>query len=253
MADEMFTTDITSSLRGFRYFMQVAPREAKKGIAAVLNDLAFQDRDWSAYTIARTNKVRSRSFVSRQLWVSKANPTQLQAIMASIRIPGGGDKGAFTGWREQQFGGESKKRTDTLFSRGGSETGTMKRQFRLIPSASFPMADNFTVQPEASMRLYAMLAILGRMNFKKPFLVGHGTRFHAGMFQLTGDRKQITNKYGKKIWISPMRKIQDFDMPMKPKRTNWAGISREHALAQNNASSLWAQQLAQLIAISKGK
>ena len=211
------------------------PKQFLRGSASMLNDLAFGTKRQAAIEIDKGMVVRNPRFVASSLRVQRADPRisldNQKSIVGSIM------RGKFSGWKEQEDGTRAaKSRTHSLMSRGGSESGKVRRAARLRPGANFPTPRDFPGK-NSQHRAMVMLIILNRERFKKPFIIsgleGSGVRYpdlKDGLYQFKGKGK--------------LRQLQRFEKQgIKPKRVKWMSKARKAFLSSVNVKELWTKNI----------
>ena len=239
MPDQIF--DISSpDLKKLKKFFKQAPRQFQFAAAGVLNDQAFGTRREAIQKIGRNMIVRNPKFVNSMVRFNKARGAQdislQQSETGSMRRKG------FSGWVEQETGKRTQRtRTQTLLARGGSRQNIVKRGFRMRPGLKFTDPDDFSdVVGNPEHRTIAMLAILRRDKFKKPFILPSNRRGKKGLYKFQrGKVKRLQN-------LEPSKP--------QPKRKPWLIPGRNQYFQKTNLIAVWKEQLRrQSKFIRKGK
>jgi hypothetical protein len=207
-------------LEQYEKMLELGPRKMTGVIAKVLNKQAmstkFQHMPWA---LEKAFTIRDKRFMGRQLWVNKASLTKSPDVnfseAGSLEIKGGGNKGAFTGWSEQQEGKRSEKdRTATQASRiGGAFKGKMKRGARMRNTGQFRKTSDYQT---ARSKAQAMFFMLKESRAKKLNFIIERKDANAGKMKTL--EPGLYGWKGKKLLM-----LQAFDKHYDPKKVDWRG------------------------------
>lgn len=208
-------------------FYKRAPRQFQHATAGVLNNQAFGTRKAAVHQLGRNMIIRNPKFVNSKVRVTKARPSQpinlQQAETGSIR------SARFSGWVEQETGQKTlRTRTQTLFSRGNTRSGIVKSQYRMRRGARFTDSSDFAdVTNNPDHRTIAMLSILRRNKFKRPFIMRRNKR--KGLYKLIRNKPKL---------------VQNLDpQNPQPKKKPWLIPGRTAYFNRTNLTTVWAEQI----------
>jgi hypothetical protein len=239
MPDQIF--DISSpDLKKLKKFFKQAPRQFQFAAAGVLNDQAFGTRREAVQKIGRNMIVRNPKFVNSMVRFKKANGRQDISLQQSET--GSMKRKGFSGWIEQETGKRTQRtRTQTLLARGGSRQNIVKRGFRMRPGLKFTDPDDFSdLVGNPEHRTIAMLVMLRRNKFKKPFILPSNRRGKKGLY---------------KFQRGKVKRLQDLEPSNpQPKRKPWLIPGRNQYFQKTDQNIVWRKQLKrQSKHIRKGK
>lgn len=238
MPEQIF--DISSpDLKKLKKFYKQAPRQFQFAAAGVLNDQAHGTRREAIQMIGRNMIVRNVRFVNSNVVFNKARGTQDIALQQSET--GSMRRKNFSGWVEQETGKRTlRTRTQTLLARGGSRQNIVRRGFRMSKGPFTDVGDFNDLAGNQEHRTIAMLVILRRNKFKKPFILPSTGRGKKGLYKFQrGKVKRLQN-------LEPSNP--------QPKRKPWLIPGRERYFQKTNQDVVWKEQLRrQSKFIRKGK
>ena len=239
MPEQIF--DISSpDLKKLKKFYKQAPRQFQFAAAGVLNDQAFGTRLEAMQMIGRNMIVRNPKFVNSNVLFKKARGMQNIALQQSET--GSIRRKNFSGWVEQETGKRTlRTRTQTLLARGGSKQNIVRRGFRMRPGLKYTSPDDFSdLVGNPEHRTIAMLVILRRNKFKKPFIFPSTRRGKKGLY---------------KFQRGKIKRLQDLEPSNpQPKRKPWLIPGRNQYFQKTNQNVVWKEQLRrQSKHIRKGK
>ena len=174
--------------------------------------------------------VRNPKFVNAHVLFDRAsgrdNINTMQSRTGATTAP------RFSGWVEQELGVTARNdRVGTVLSRGGSIQNQMRPKFRMKRSNLFTSPDDFADVTTAGNPLHqqiAMLAILKRNKFKKPFILKKSSKFKHGLYKFKQNK---------------IVKLQDFDSDKQVRKRPWLIPAREKFLRDMDLRKLWATEL----------
>ena len=165
---DIFETSSPDLISLVRLFTK-APKKMQRVGSGVLNSQAFGLRTRMLKVLDKELTIRSPGFVKGRVRVVKSRPGPINSIQSES---GSIFADRFTGWKEQQFGTESKRdRIPTRFSRGGTWRGKMRQGLRSRQkNPMWRMSDfNITNAKNKQHRLIIFLQILDKRNIKQRF------------------------------------------------------------------------------------
>jgi hypothetical protein len=209
------------------------PRKVAQAMGLVVNSVAFDMRDEMELSIGRLMTVRSKSFVKRHLWVSKARSGGRSPVaeVGSIR------RGKFEGWAGQQFGSDvDRERVPTLMSRGGTKTKSMKRSARLLKGKDIPTAREIAGKSGPGS-VIAMMRILARRGDRRPFLIfpGEHPSFKGGLYEMRGRK----DKGGRKAKLSMLQGLENPNT--QPRRLDWVNPAWQAYQRTKSIAGAWVK------------
>jgi hypothetical protein len=189
------------------------PRKVARATGIVVNAVAFDMRDEMESSIDRLMTVRSKSFVKRHLWVSKARSGSSRPVaeVGSIK------RGKFEGWAGQQFGQDvERERVPTLMARSGTKAKAMKRSARLMKGKDVPTAKEIAGKSGPGS-VIAMMRILARRGDRRPFLIfpSEHPRFKGGLYEMRGRK----DKGGRKAKLLMLQGLENPNT--QPRKLDW--------------------------------
>lgn len=207
-------------LSGYNNYVKELKRAASRvkfASALYLTELATEGRARSLNEIQNSMIVRDLRFIKGRLAVQPASKTR--PPMGQVARTGSKAKPRFSGWLEQQQGGQDKERVGMTLARGGSRLKKLKPALRLKPGRTFPSPANTPIANAQSdeHRAHAFLRIMSRRR-KKPFILYGHNKLPSGLWTLEG-------RHGKGKWPRP-RLLQAFDADSRIRRNRWM----EHAI-----------------------
>lgn len=224
---EIFKID-NSDLVDLMKWYRTAPKQFLRGSASMLNDLAFGLKPVAYKQLDKDMVIRNPRFVSGSIRIKRADPRD--SLDRQESIVGSIFRGKFSGWEEQEFGTRANKsRTHSLLSRGGTETGQVRRGTRLRQGANFPTPRDYPGK-NSNHRAIVMMIILNRERYRKPFvIIGHRS-ISDGLYQWASKGK--------------LAQLQEFKSEgIRPKRTRWMSKARKAFLSSVNIKALWTKNI----------
>jgi len=254
-------------IENLQHFFKIAPKETKKGVAEMLNSLAFEYRR-SVPSVLKEHgyKIRNASFVGSRVRVVKAKASD--PIGKQVAIGGSVKSDRFTGWIEEITGDDpTRMRTIGAQARKGDMQNQAERQNRLLPSDSRITSDDFNEIPER-VRVPAMLAILARnpsllSASKGAFIIkGVGNwapglyRFKKGQAATMRTSKKlgphVVDKRESKDQRAPeVVQVQKFGEDPRHARWDWNKITAVQVLTRVDQAALWRKCLMDTIRRAK--
>ena len=225
MANDAFSFSATDMIL-LRKMFKKAPRKMRRVTAGVLTGQAFAMRLVIFRVLNKEMEVRSPGFARKNIRVEKARASTIntQSSKAGSIFARG-----FTGWKEQQFGKESKEaKVYTKFSRGGSWKGKVKQKFRSNTKLWRPSDFNIKNATGERHRMIIFLQMLEARSITDRFL--------------------MTNRVGKmKIGIYRMerntiKKIKKDELH-KPRKIDWMNKSISLLQREVNIKELYADNV----------
>jgi hypothetical protein len=233
--ENIFDMDL-SQLKKLEQFAKDSPKLFASATANVLNTLAFQTRENDISEITKSMTVRNPNFVKSNLRVQKARSGRIESQVAiAYSVP----RENFSGWEEQQNGGEIKKTIQTS-ARGGNVKGRVKPKYRLRQNNEFEKPDNYPGRNRRSS-FYAMLRIMstrrgGEFILTDVMPLKHG-QLKAGLFSFHGHKLQ---------------RLQMFS-PSRVRANKWRDRSVQRVMSSNTAAKAWEQSIEHVIEQSQLK
>ena len=204
-------------------------RGTRFAINDVLNDLAFGAMRYYPKYLGRRLTVRNRSFMygKKRFGVARSRPRELRAYTFSRRMSN------FSGWTEQQRGGDKRERFGTLRSRGKNRSKQMRRKARLKAGKIPNIADLSGASTNA--QLAKMLVGLRMAGTRGPFIAGGVGRMPWGLWTMGNlARTDPTHPEYRSLHL-----LQRFDPPADTKRIDWAGGGAAEYIARADLKSTW--------------
>lgn len=206
-------------------------RGTRFAINDVLNDLAFGAMRYYPRQIQKKMTVRNKRFVRGRFGVAKSRPRELRAYTFSRR------KDNFTGWVEQQRGGNNRDHFGTRRSRGGNKhSGTMRMKMRM--NQKFPHMSNMSGSNPDQQFAQLLRRLREDMNSRGPFIaggVGRGGKMPWGLW--TMDR--LSKSYADHPEYRSLHLLQKFEDPADAKRMDWATDGAKAYLKEEDVKSKW--------------
>lgn len=220
------------ALRQWAAALEQFPKEARRQMARMLNDMAFAYKNLATPIINKHMTVRKKSFVSSSFRVQKANPhdspSRMQALAGSIA------RDRFSGWAEQEGGAPTGNRHTRAFkkkARGGSMGKMPKQKARLHQGDIIDAADlsGPTVPTEGSRNQLAIwLAAQKEGKGGRVILRGSGTgkgggrtgpnrdkEFSSGLYTISHIKPEAASRFIR------VDQLQEFDTEIVTKRIPW--------------------------------
>jgi hypothetical protein len=214
-------------------FFKDAPKLIKPVTANILTSLAFKTREYDIQNISSTMTIRNKRFVESSIQVEKARAVN---IINQIARVGSVERPRFTGWKEQELGtANPKKRTPTMYARGGSKQNVIKPKLRMRSSNKFYNPEQFQARDYKSSVLF-MLRVLGSRTggdflLSKPVRTKRG-QLSRGLYSLDDHR---------------IERIQSFNPARQPRRIPWRTMSLRRLMTGNNIDKIWRQSMTHII------
>jgi len=238
----MFSVD-TKGLEGYADELRGAAKRLQWATAYYLTELAWKTRDEAQREVEKTIEVRDKRFVQRHLVVNKA--LGRQPIDQQIARAGSYEGPRFSGWREQQEGGEKERIASHKARTGGSRKGRMVGRVRLKPGNRFRTPNEVVGAKNAAHQVFIFLRMMSRAP-KAPFVLDSGhPSFPAGVWTLDG-------RHGQGKWPKP-RLLQRFGADVKVKKNPWMTNARETIVKRTNIPALWVRMWDKAGVIKKKK
>lgn len=238
---------ITSNdLKAFRELMKDAPFTMRKVTANALNALGASLKAEVVKTLNSTMTIRNRSFPASQTMVFKTSPGR--SIESQNVIVGSKHTDTFSGWAENEQGGESERnRVIMLFARGGDKSRVVPKSNRV--SQAIADADSMGISGTEGNRVYGLIAMLARQSYTG--LVRIGGKFKNGLYKL--NKPLRTTKDRKKPWFPKIDKVQQPDERIKVGAKHWMQRSVDNLMGNTNYDKLWENALVEAITRAKVK
>jgi hypothetical protein len=231
---DLFAMDDKDIKRLLKFYKKF-PQKFQWATANILNDFGFVTRQAQIEAIQETMQVRNDRFLNSSMRVVKTRGSI--SVLSQKVIIGSRVRPRFSGWREQIEGG-GKKRLSTVAARGGNFATTIRPRYRLKPQFKFPKPSQYPGRKYRD-RLYAMLNILRRQKYKRPFMIPIGdSKLKSGLYRFAGKRLfRLQRFFRAPVHIRRidwrMRGIEDFnhwrgtttmkDLWIKSLRRVWGG------------------------------
>ena len=229
----MSTFDLDKeSLEALQRFYKQAPKQFAAASGMLLNNLAFGVKKQIPITMRDGGMViRNERFVNAKIRVEKSRfsfPISAQrSKVGSISGP------RFTGWIEQETGEQpDRTRVFHLAARAGSKKKKVPPKFRLRSNTYRPAPDDFP-GTNSTNRVIAMLRILDRQGFKKPFVIKEFKKAKTGLYKFGRGRK------GRRRLVM----IQRFYKSPMPKRFPWIRKARRDYMASISLFGEWQRMI----------
>lgn len=226
---EMFSMS-TRDLKALTGLFKKSPLKMGKVAAGVLNTEAFGLRTSILKTLDKEMTIRATGFVKSRVRVVKAKTGPINSIESES---GSIFSDRFSGWKEQQFGTESKRDSvPTRFSRGGSWQSKMRMSLRSRQqNPLFRMSDfNISNAKNKKHRLIIYLQILDKKKIKQRFFFpGSLGKMNPTVYKRQGQKfRGIYN---------PKRKLK------KTARIPWMDRSIDLLLKEVDPQSVWERNV----------
>lgn len=231
MPAELFDIDL-KDLRNLQKFMKRAPKSFSFVTASVLNTFAFGTRKENLHILESKLTIRSQRFVKSRVRVEKARGNK--PITSQRSEVGSISSDRFSGWVEQELGTPTKRtRISTVLARGGSVKKTVRPSVRLKPSNKFVDPDGFPGK-QAEHRAWAMIAILARKGYRKPFVITGLPKIKSGLFKFN---KGKSGQFKRLQTFNPRRS------QLQPPRLKWLTGGSDRFFKRANIRQIWADAL----------
>jgi hypothetical protein len=191
--------------------------------AAFLTTLAIKARAEAVSYLRRKLIIRNVRFLESSMRYTKACYNSL--IGQQWSAFGTVERDRFSGFFEQETGGQGPEHLRTLQARTGSKARQIAGTARLKPGADFLKPGDLgeKAQDSDDRSTFVFLQMLARMKYNKPFVLT-GTQFRSGLYRLKGKQKtRGKNRY------KGVKLLQLF----KPERRNVRRIKWAQAAVQN--------------------
>ena len=203
-------------------------RGVRFAVSSVLNDLAFGARRYYPRHLDTRMDIRAKGFVRSSFGVKKGRPRDPRAYTFSKR------RDNFTGWTEQQRGGDNRDRYGTLKgARGGSKSKRMRRKARLRPGKILNIAQ--VRGSSTNQQLAKTLVGLRMAGMRGPFIGGGVGRMPWGLWTM-GNLSRSDSAHPE---YRSLRLLQSFEEPAKTDRWDWAGTGADKYIAQEDLTGKW--------------
>ena len=207
-----------------------APKKMQRVVSGVLNSQAFGLRSRILKVIDNEMTIRAPGFVKGRVRVVKSSPGPVNSAASEV---GSIFADRFTGWKEQQFGTESKrKRVHTKFSRAGRWRGKVRQELRSRQkNPIWRMSDfNITNAKNKKHRLIIFLQMLDQKKIKDRFsFPGSLGRMNPVVYAMKGGKiRGIHN---------PSHRVRD------TKRIRWMDKSIDLLNKELNIQQLWEKNI----------
>ena len=213
---------------------KMGARGVRFAISSMANDLAFEARRFYPRYLGSKMDVRNAGFVRSRFGVTKGRPRNPSAYTFSRK------KDNFTGWTEQQRGGDKRKRYASIKGgRGGSEAKRIRRKARLRKGVGFPSIRDIPGK-NTNQQLAKMLVGLRMKGSRGPFIAGDvgnagGGHMPWGLWALGNLSKRYPTEEGYRSLVL----LQRFDSPAVTERIDWAGKGAEKFIAKEDLDGRW--------------
>ena len=232
---QMVTIDaqMTDWKRFNQQVRNMGARGVRFAVSSVLNDLAFGARRYYPRHLDTRMDIRAKGFVRSSFGVKKGRPRDPRAYTFSKR------RDNFTGWTEQQRGGDNRDRYGTLKgARGGSKSKRMRRKARLRPGKILNMRD--ISGKNTNQQLAKVLVGLRMEGTWGPFIAGdvggaNGGHMPWGLWTMGN----LSRRYPDHPEYRTVKLLQRFDSPAKTDRWDWAGTGADKYIAQEDLTGKW--------------
>jgi hypothetical protein len=212
-------------LEQYEKMLELGPRKMTGVIAKVLTKQAMSTKfQHMPYALEKAFTIRDKRFMGRQLWVNKASQTKSPDVnfseAGSLEIKGGGNKGAFTGWSEQQEGKRSEKdRTATQASRiGGAFKGKMRGKSRMKNADKFRRASQFMSSKRVHSRAQALFFMFKESRASNTNMIIRRRDTAGAKGKVKNLKAGIYGWKGKRLM-----RVQTFGERYDPKKVDWRG------------------------------
>ena len=223
---EMSFTDLITLQRLFNK----APKKMERVGSGVLNSQAFGLRSRILKVIDNEMSIRAPGFVKGKVRVVKSRPGPINSISSES---GSIFADRFTGWIEQQFGTESKrKRVHTRSSRGGRWRGKVRQGLRSRQKNPMWRLSDFNIinAKNKKHRLIIFLQMLDKRKIKDRFsFPGELGKMRPTVFRMINGK--IRGVY------NPSNKVRD------TKRIRWMDKSIDLLNKELNIQRLWEKNI----------
>jgi hypothetical protein len=223
--------DFTMDHKDILKFMQLskkAPRRLGYASANLLTSFAFGTRRKSIQVIAQKMTVRAQSFIVGSIRYDRAKGNK--SINAQVSEVGSIRRPRFSGLVEQETGVRTKRsRVFTQLARRDKITNIVPGPHRLKGANVFPSRDDY------GGSAIALINVLKRKKYKKPFIISGHKRFKKGLYKFVRNR---------------LRKIQDFEpRRVQPKRVKWLTLGRIRYFKGADINKQWNKSIKRIFKI----
>jgi len=181
--------------------------------------------------------VRNKSFVRSRFGFKGGRPSNPKSYAFSKK------KDNFTGWTENQRGGDTRKRFGTRHSRGKSRRKQMKRVARLNPGVNFLNIQDIS-GTSTNQQLAKMLVGLRMKGQRGPFIAGDvgggGNHMPWGVWTMGN----LSKRYADHPEYRSLTLLQKFESPADTQRMDWAGGGAQKYIAQEDIRGEWMRAYA---------
>ena len=201
----------------------------------VLNDLAFDAREYMPTYLSTVMTIRAKPFVKRSFRVTKSTPSSQRALMGSVRTA------RFSGWVEQETGAKTARtRVSTLLGRSKKRAGKIAPKSRMARGKDFPKPSDYASKNgNAEHQVAHMLRALGKKNYKGAFILPKRAGKTSGLYRFGRKRKGL-----KRVVM-----VQNLDSKnAQPKRIPWASRGTDRFMKKVHLESYWHLAIAKTMA-----
>lgn len=226
MATDAFSFSATDMIL-LRKMFKKAPMKMRRVTAGVLTGQAFAMRPVIFKVLNKEMEIRSPRFVRSKVRVEKARSTTINAQSSKA---GSIFSDRFTGWKEQQFGKESKEaKIYTRFSRGGSWAGKVRPKLRRRQTNPLWRPSDFNIRARSEKhRLIIFLQMLDKKKITDRFFMPDKLgRMQRGIYKMERGRIRRVSK----------------DEFQKPRKIAWMDKSIDLLLREVNIKELYADNV----------
>lgn len=232
-----------SAFQKLHTFFEREPVAARRACAEFMNSLAFKWRPLAVTVLASRLTMRAPRFILSQMRVEKttAKPIVRQVVTVGSVIVRKGSHISFDGFYSLQTGRNlerDRNRTMTLFSRGGEQSGIVKRGYRLRPELDIPSTDEAPVA--SGSRAQFLIRDMAKNAPNKPFIIKAGLGFARGLYRIKPGQGHVLRggRIAPKIQI-----IQRFGRRPHHERWKWMNESVTRLLKYAPISRMWTQAI----------
>lgn len=239
-------------------FFKAYPHLARKGVAQFLNDIGFAWRPVAVSTLAKRLIMRNPKFILRQMRVQKtsARPIEQQAVVVgSVYKRGSRGDVTFDGFRSLYGSApETRSRTLSLLTRGGSKAARARRMGKLHPSDDVPTPDQWDdmTHPTRPRMLQFMIRDIAKNFPTQKFIVPRGYGFEPGLYRvMPGSRrgyrktrrgKRTVGRWALSATARPLPKLQilqHFGRRPRGQRWKWLDESVKWIVRGARVGEFW--------------
>jgi hypothetical protein len=225
-------------LRELLRFSKTAPRQFAQATQSMINDLGFMVRRSIIAELHKRVRVRSESFMSRQVRVEKSNTNnvnRMAAFIGTLRAKN------FDGWSSLEFGKPPQKnRFATILARGGNIESKVKRPFWI--NQDFPTSDDARNASGGGPmnRIAFLIADMKKNAPAKPFLIKStgGTNWSPQIAMIKGLKTLPSGKVVPKVVTA-----QQLNKKPKGKHRPFMRDAYENVLRNVNLQVMWTNAL----------